>query len=68
MIFSLYTLSPPARADYAAVEIVPTRARATDAETNYYLRREGELLFNEYKSASRYGAKSVKVPPALKKS
>ena len=67
LIFSLYTLLPPQRADYGAVEIVPTRARAKDAETNYYIRREGELIINKYKSESRYGPKTVKVPPALKK-
>ena len=67
LIFSLYTSLPPQRSDYGAVELVPTRARATDADTNYYVRREGELLFNSYKSASRYGPKTVKVPPALKK-
>ena len=43
LIFALYTLLPPQRADFGVVQIVASRARATDDEGNYFARKE-EIL------------------------
>lgn len=67
LIFALYTQVPPQRADYAEMEIIPSQSHVKDESRNYYLKREGEFLFQAYKSANRYGPKTVRVPPALKK-
>ena len=67
LIFALYTQVPPQRADYAEMEMVPSRSHVKDDDRNYYLKREGEFLFQAYKSAGRYGPKTVKAPAGLKK-
>ena len=67
LIHALYTQVPPQRADYAEMEIVPSRSQVKDESRNYYLKKEGAFLFQSYKSANRYGPKTVRVPPTLKK-
>ena len=67
LIFALYTQIPPQRADFNAMEIVSNRAHATGDDTNYYAKKEGELIFRAYKSAGRYGEKVVRAPPLLRK-
>ena len=67
LLFSLYTLIPPQRADYAEMRIVDTPGEAEDEEANYYVRKTGEFVFRAYKSAQKYGEKVVKAPPKLRK-
>ena len=67
LIFALYTQLPPQRADFNAVEIVPSRARATNEGVNYYAKKEGDFIFRAYKSARRYGEKVIRAPPKLRK-
>ena len=67
LIFALYTLLPPQRADFGDVQIVASRARAADDDGNYYARKEGEFIFRAYKSARRYGEKVIRAPPQLRK-
>ena len=67
LIFALYTLLPPQRADFGDVQFVASRARATDDDGNYYARKEGAFIFRAYKSAGRYGEKVIRAPPQLRK-
>jgi len=71
LIASLYTLTPPVRADYGDVKVVKKRA-AADSETRtgnelIWGQKGGDyFVFREYKTKGTYGTVEVRVPPALR--
>lgn len=64
VLVCLYTLIPPARADYAPMRVL---TEDSDQSGNYLLVLPAGLTFvmNEYKTAHKYGQQRVAVPPDL---
>ena len=71
LIASLYTLTPPVRADYGDVKVVKKRA-SSDSTTRtgnelIWGQKGGDyFVFREYKTKGTYGTVEVRVPPALR--
>tara|TARA_R110000868_G_scaffold411613_1_gene705902 strand:+ start:84 stop:980 length:897 start_codon:yes stop_codon:yes gene_type:complete len=71
LIASLYTLTPPVRADYGDVRVVKKRA-PDDSKTRtgnelVWGQKGGDyFVFREYKTKGKYGTVEVRVPPALR--
>lgn len=65
VMLCLYTYIPPVRLDYGAVKVVES---AIDTSGNFLVvkPRYMELVFDEYKTAKRYGRRILKVPAGLR--
>ena len=66
LIASLYTLTPPVRADYGDVKIVKKRSTTRTGNELIWGQKGGDyFVFREYKTKGTYGTVEVRVPPAL---
>ena len=69
LIYCLYTMNPPVRADYANMEVIKSwsKTRREDTTRNYLLLhgKSGEFIFNVYKDSVNKGQVRVKLSPAL---
>jgi hypothetical protein len=66
LIASLYTLTPPVRADYGNVRIMKKRSdKHTGNALVWGLKKGDYFIFKEYKTSGTYGTVEVRVPPAL---
>jgi len=66
LIASLYTLTPPVRADYGDVKIVKKRSTTRTGNELIWGQKGGDyFVFREYKTKGTYGVVEVRVPPAL---
>ena len=66
LIASLYTLTPPVRADYGDVKIVKKRSATRTGNELIWGQKGGDyFVFREYKTKGTYGVVEVRVPPAL---
>jgi len=69
MLISLYTIIPPARADYTPMKIVSRRPKKPEDGTNYLVlgKSGGHFLFHAFKTHKTMGDQYVKIPPKLVK-
>lgn len=66
LIYLLYTMLPPLRADYTPMQIVDSADDATDENMNYYVRtKKPFMLINAYKTSSKYGQQRLDIPKDL---
>jgi len=66
LIASLYTLTPPVRADYGQVQIGMKRsATKTGNQLLWGLKSGDYFIFKDYKTSKTHGVVEVRVPPAL---
>jgi hypothetical protein len=66
LIASLYTLTPPVRADYGDVKIVKKRSTTRTGNELIWGQKDGDyFVFREYKTKGTYGTVEIRVPPAL---
>jgi hypothetical protein len=66
LVASLYTLQPPVRADYGAVQVVGKRMASREGNQLVWGQKRGAyFIFKEYKTKSTYGVVEVRVSPAL---
>lgn len=66
LAMSLYVLMPPRRTtDYLKMWVCEERL-LNNKERNYYIRKEGKMYFNNYKTAKTYGQQVVDVPERLR--
>lgn len=69
LIYCLYTLQPPVRADYANMKIIKyySKKYKDDTTQNYCLLHKdtGKFIFNVYKTAKRYGQVIVDIDDDL---
>ena len=66
LIVSLYTLTPPVRADYGAME-VHTRRDKTRTENELIWNAKPTFVFRKYKTAKTYGVVELPIPKPLVK-
>lgn len=67
-LLSLYVLVPPRRnKDYQLMYVVDKFVPELEADRNYYDLRKNRFIFNNYKTAKRYGRFDLDVPTALVK-
>ena len=67
IVLSLYTEIPPRRnKDYALMYVVPEYKTDMDPSFNYYDVKNSIFIFNDYKTAYKYGQQIVSVPEKLK--
>lgn len=64
LVVSLYTLTPPVRADYGAME-VHTRRDKTRTENELIWNSKPVFVFRKYKTAKTYGVVELPVPTPL---
>jgi hypothetical protein len=65
-VASLYTLQPPVRADYGAVEVVGKRSPRREGNQLVWGQKQGAyFIFKDYKTKGTYGVVEVRVSPAL---
>ena len=66
VIYCLYTLAPPVRLDYSPMRVLDS-SEAPDTSGNYLLVSSDSMsfLFQSYKTANKYGAVTIPVPPKL---
>lgn len=66
LILSLYTLIPPRRnKDYSLMRVVKKWRPSMTEEFNYYDESDQKFIFNQYKTAKRYGQQIEEVPDEL---
>ncbi len=66
LVASLYTLQPPVRADYGAVQVVGKRMASREGNQLVWGQKQGAyFIFKEYKTKSTYGVVEIRVSPAL---
>lgn len=67
LVCVLYTEQVPVRADYINMLFIRDIRKATDKNTNYCLlrKRNPVFIFQEYKTASKYGRVVVKIKPVV---
>lgn len=66
LIASLYTLTPPVRADYGEVKIFKHRSTTRTGNELIWGQKRGDyFVFREYKTKGTYGVVEVRVPAAL---
>ena len=66
VVASLYTLTPPVRADYGAVEIYKKASASRKGNELIWGQKGGaRFIFRDYKTSKTYGAVAINVPPAL---
>lgn len=66
LIASLYTLTPPVRADYGDVKIVKKRSKTRTGNELIWGQKGGDyFVFRDYKTKGTYGVVEIRVPPAL---
>jgi hypothetical protein len=65
IILSLYTLLPPARVDYAGMRVVDTEDEALEGNLLVVKPTRLELVMREYKTAHKYGTKTIVLPKPL---
>jgi len=66
LILSLYTLIPPRRnKDYSEMLVVKNWRPSMSEEFNYYDMKGQQFVFNQYKTAKRYGQQIEPVPDDL---
>lgn len=69
LIYCLYTLNPPVRADYWNMTVVSsvTKKRRADKTQNYCVLHKtgGSFLFNVYKTSEKYGSVEVQMSKDL---
>jgi hypothetical protein len=67
-LLSLYVLVPPRRnKDYQLMYVVERFEPELEADRNYYDLRKNRFVFNNYKTAKRYGRFDLQVPVVLVK-
>jgi hypothetical protein len=66
LVVSLYTLTPPVRADYGAME-VHTRRDKTRTENELIWNSKPTFVFRKYKTVKSYGVVEIPVPTPLVK-
>jgi hypothetical protein len=69
LVVSLYTLTPPVRADYGDVKIFKNKAMKTRPRTGNELiwTKKPVFVFREYKTAKSYGEVTLPIPKPLVK-
>ena len=69
LLISLYTMVPPARADYTPMKIVNRKPSKLEAGTNYLVLRNktAHFLFHAFKTHATIGDQYLLVPPDLNK-
>lgn len=68
VIGALYALHTPRRLmDYSKMSYVKTLKNATDKTKNYFVASNSTFIFNQYKTAGRYGQDKEKTSPELGK-
>lgn len=69
LIYCLYTLAPPVRADYAEMPVVGYygKTHKNDIKKNYCVMhdRNGYFIFNKYKTEKKYGQLKIPIPSEL---
>ena len=66
VVASLYTLTPPVRADYGAVEIYKKASASRKGNELIWGQKGGaRFIFRDYKTSKTYGEQPINVPPAL---
>ena len=66
LVASLYTLQPPVRADYGAVQVVGKRLSSREGNQLVWGQKKGaHFIFKDYKTKGAYGTVEVRVSPAL---
>ena len=65
LLFCLYTMIPPIRADYSPMMVVKRVPKKNDC--NYVVLRKSNPIFilNEYKTSSTFGKLELSIPPKL---
>jgi hypothetical protein len=72
LLLGMYTLVPPARADYNACRIYPSSAAAAGDQGNHVVlprdaRQPASIVLTEYKTQRNYGRVTTEVPPELRR-
>ena len=65
LIASLYTLQPPVRADYGAVQVVGKRGNRPGNQLVWGQKQGAYFIWKEYKTSKIYGTREVRVSDAL---
>ena len=69
LLYSLYVFTPPRRNEYQNIFIVNYKSRL-DKDKNYILLNKKypeHFVFNNYKTADKYGSQKIDIPPELAK-
>lgn len=67
LLVGLYTHIAPQRVDYTPMRIVARLPKTLEAGINYLVmaKKSARFLFHAYKTAEKYGDRTIHVPPAL---
>ena len=69
LLYALYVFTPPRRNEYQNIYIVNYKSRL-DKDKNYILLNKKypeHFVFNNYKTADKYGSQKIDIPPELAK-
>lgn len=67
LLVGLYTHIPPQRVDYTPMRIVGRLPKKLEDGINYLVmaKKSARFLFHAYKTAEKYGDRTIQIPPAL---